>query len=46
MIDTLKEVAIDIVVVAFGVLLITAQGVVDHAKGVYCGQAEAAQFKP
>jgi hypothetical protein len=43
MIDTLKEVAIDVVIVAFGVLLITAQGAVDRAKGVSCGQAEVTQ---
>jgi hypothetical protein len=45
MIDHLKEIAIDLIIVAFGLLLITAQGTLDRAKGLSCGQA-VTQAKP
>lgn len=47
MIDTLKEIAIDFLIVVAGVIIITAQGAFDRAKGLSCGRAETAeQAKP
>jgi hypothetical protein len=44
--ETLKEIAIDFLIVVAGVIIITAQGAFDRAKGLSCGRAEVTQAQP
>ena len=45
--ESLKELAVDALIVLLGIVIITAQGAVNHAKGLSCGRIEtSAQAKP
>lgn len=44
--ETLKELAVDVLVVLAGLIIITAEGAVNHAKGLSCGRVETSAQKP
>lgn len=45
MIEQLKEVVIDVMIVAFTALVAMAPGAVQHAKGLTCGKAPEAEVR-
>jgi len=44
--ETLKEIVIDVLILVAGIVIITAEGAYNNAKGLSCGRTETTQTHP